>query len=168
MGNSNLTIGALAARTECSVPTIRYYEEIGLLPQAARSANGRRHYDDTDQQRLLFIKRCRDFGFPIEQVRNLVSLFDNGDRACNDARDMAQDHLVAVRAKVKELQQLEESLMAFVQSCNAACIGGAAKDCTIIEDLSSVPSGQGSKSCCGGARPHSGVNAPDFVDLKCV
>jgi DNA-binding transcriptional MerR regulator len=138
MSQSNLTIGALASHTNTNVPTIRYYEEIGLLPPAPRAANGHRYYRDTDLKRLSFIKRCRDFGFPIEQVRELVKLLEDGDRACIEVRDMAQMHLDAVRAKLEEMRQLETSLIAFVASCNEACCAGPTRDCVIIEDLSSA------------------------------
>jgi DNA-binding transcriptional MerR regulator len=148
---SQLTIGALATQTRTNVPTIRYYEEIGLLPHAQRAANGHRYYRDADLKRLTFIKRCRDFGFSIEQVRELVKLFEDGDRACIEVRDMAQMHLDAVRAKLEEMRQLESSLMAFVASCDDACCKGPTRDCAIIEDLSAPdPKLQpaSSASCC--------------------
>ncbi|GAB3554628.1 helix-turn-helix domain-containing protein [Noviherbaspirillum agri] len=138
MSHPRLTIGALATHTSTSVPTIRYYEEIGLLPQAQRSANGRRYYRDADLKRLTFIKRCRDFGFPIEQVRELVKLFEDGDRSCIEVRDLAQVHLDTVRAKLEEMRQLEAGLASFVESCDEACCQGATRDCTIIVDLSAV------------------------------
>lgn len=119
-----LTIGALSERTQCTVPTIRYYEQIGLLPQPQRASNGHRFYRDEDLNRLVFIKRCRDFGFPIEQVRGLAGLFDDGDRACVEARDLAQAHLEQVRSKLGALRQLEASLEAFVGNCDATCNGG--------------------------------------------
>lgn len=166
MESENMTIGALATRTQCSVPTIRYYEEIGLLPQAARSANGRRYYSDSDHRRLLFIKRCRDFGFPIGQVRNLLSPFEDGDRSCVEVRDMAQDHLIQVRAKIEELRQLEGSLMTFVQSCDQACVGGVVRDCTIIDDLSTQPATQDGRSCCSGSREGVEENAFAFQEVR--
>lgn len=135
MSAPKLTIGALSAQTNCNVPTIRYYEQIGLLPRPERAANGHRYYREGDLQRLTFIKRCRDLGFPIEQVRALVSLFENGDRACVDVRDMAQEQLEVVRVKLEEMRQLEASLAGFVDSCNEACCGGTTRDCVIIEDL---------------------------------
>lgn len=138
MPHSSLTIGALATHTSTNVPTIRYYEEIGLLPQAQRSANGRRYYRDADLKRLSFIKRCRDFGFPIEQVRELVKLFEDGDRSCIEVRDLAQMHLDTVRAKLEEMRQLEAGLASFVESCDEACCQGATRDCAIIVDLSAV------------------------------
>jgi DNA-binding transcriptional MerR regulator len=136
MTESRLTIGALAAGTACSVPTIRYYEQIGLLPRPERAANGHRYYRAGDLKRLGFIKRCRDFGFPIEQVRELAALFDDGDRACVEVRALAQVHLDEVRRKLAEMRQLEKNLEAFVTGCNTACAGGPASRCVIIEDLS--------------------------------
>jgi DNA-binding transcriptional MerR regulator len=139
MQNTNaLLIGALAERTGCNVPTIRYYEEIGLLPRAARKASGHRVYSDSDMRRLLFIRRCRDFGFPIGQVRALVALMDEGSKDCMEARDLAQEHLNAVRTKIREMRALEKSLAQFVASCNANCAGGPASACVILEDLASV------------------------------
>ncbi len=70
------SIGVIARQTGCTVPTIRYYEEIGLLPPGPRTEAGRRVYGDEAVRRLTFIRRCRDFGFSIEQVRELVSLVD--------------------------------------------------------------------------------------------
>src|SRR5262245_40667304 len=105
-----MTIGALAAGTGCSVPTIRYYEEIGLLPAASRRTSGHRVYGPADLQRLTFIRRCRDFGFSIEQVRAFVALAGSPARDCRAARDLAQQHLIGVRQKLKELRALERSL----------------------------------------------------------
>lgn len=151
MSYSSLTIGALATHTNTNVPTIRYYEEIGLLPQAQRSANGRRYYRDVDLKRLTFIKRCRDFGFPIERVRELVKLFEDGDRSCIEVRDLAQLHLDTVRAKLEEMRQLEASLVSFVESCDEVCCQGSTRDCNIIEDLSAVERGMSAAcqpGCC--------------------
>lgn len=144
---SELTIGHLASHTKTNVPTIRYYEEIGLLPRARRAANGHRYYREEDLKRLSFIKRCRDFGFPIEQVRELVGLFENGDRACVEVRDMAQVHLNGVREKLEEMRQLEASLAAFVASCDEACCKGPTRNCAIIEDLSAIAPVEPSVCC---------------------
>jgi DNA-binding transcriptional MerR regulator len=117
MPNTNaLPIGTLAERTGCNVPTIRYYEEIGLLPRAARTASGRRVYFEGDIKRLLFIRRCRDFGFPIEQVRALFGMMNERSENCLEARDLAQSHLEAVRQKIREMKALELSLSQFVAS----------------------------------------------------
>lgn len=130
-----MTIGTLSERTHCTVPTIRYYEQIGLLPQPERTSNGHRYYRDQDLERLSFIKRCRDFGFPIDQVRSLTRLFEEGDRACVEVRDLAHRQLEHVRAKMDEMRQLEASLEAFVGSCDAACSGGLTRDCVIFDQI---------------------------------
>lgn len=150
MSKPNLTIGALSAQTNCNVPTIRYYEQIGLLPHPERAANGHRHYRDVDLKRLIFIKRCRDFGFPIERVRSLASLFEDGDTACVEVRDLAQAQLDAVRLKLEEMHLLEASLIAFIDSCSDRCIGGATSNCVIIAELSATatPPQEPSPSCC--------------------
>ena len=145
LNNGNLAIGALATRTSCSVPTIRYYEEIGLLPQAYRTARGRRAYGETDASRLLFIRRCRDFGFPIDDIRALVVLMDNAGRDCTEAKDLAQKHLGAVRKKLTELRAVEVSLADFVAGCAALCEGGPTGSCVILEDLNAPPA----LKCCG-------------------
>ena len=88
-----LKIGDLAERTGTSAPTIRYYEQIGLLRLAARQPGGQRVYSRDDVERLTFIRRCRDFDFSIEQVRMLVSLMQDPNSSCMVARDMAAQHL---------------------------------------------------------------------------
>lgn len=133
---SGLRIGDLAERTGTNAPTIRYYEEIGLLPQANRQEGGQRRYGAEDVKRLALIRRCRELGFPIDQVRSLVALVDDPNRSCLEARDLARGHLAAIRAKLRELQALEQSTARFVDSCEAACAGGPGPECTILEDLS--------------------------------
>jgi DNA-binding transcriptional MerR regulator len=137
--SARLSIGLVARRTGATVPTVRYYEDIGLLPPAARTEAGQRSYDETTVKRLVFIRRCRDFGFSIEQVRELVGLVDHPDRPCDEVREIAATHLTQVRQKLAELKALEASLDAFVCSCDTACAGGPAVDCTILEDLASPP-----------------------------
>jgi DNA-binding transcriptional MerR regulator len=135
---AKLKIGGLADRSGTNAPTIRYYEEIGLLRPADRQSGGQRTYGDADVKRLTFIRRCRDFGFSIEQVRSLVALVEDRDRSCMDARDLAQAHLTAVRARLTELKALERSIAGFVASCDASCAGGPGPDCVILEDLSRI------------------------------
>lgn len=131
----SLSIGELAERTGCSVPTIRFYEEIGLIPKAARTDGGRRTYATSDAKLLTFIRRCRDFGFPVEQVRDLVTLSTSHDRNCFEARDLASGHLQSVRDKIAEMKELEHSLEEFVERCDIQCAGGPAAECVILEDL---------------------------------
>jgi DNA-binding transcriptional MerR regulator len=136
-----LTIGVLAERTGCTVPTIRYYEDIGLLPRPRRGAGGQRSYAEGDFARLTFIRRCRDFDFPIEQIRELVALLENPGRDCVAAKDLAETHLSAVRAKLRELRALEKSLSQFATACAAQCAGGPTRDCVILDEFSKAKCG---------------------------
>jgi MerR family transcriptional regulator, copper efflux regulator len=131
----SLRIGALAERAGTNAPTIRYYEEIGLLRPADRQVGGQRAYGDEDVKRLTFIRRCRDFGFSIEQVRSLVALVQDRERSCMEARDLAQEHLTAVRAKLNELKALEHSIAGFITTCDASCAGGPGPECAILDEL---------------------------------
>lgn len=156
------SIGVLARQTGCTVPTIRYYEQIGLLPTGQRTAAGRRVYGEGVARRLGFIRRCRDFGFPIEQVRELVTLMDEAGRPCAEVREVAARHLAAIRQKLAALQMLEADVSAFVGGCDAACAGGPAVDCTILEDLagSGAPRAHAAPPPCCGALPACPVPEP--------
>ena len=134
-GTQHLPIGTVARRTGLAVSAIRYYEEVGLVPPGDRSEGGHRVYPDAVVVLLTLIRHCRDLGFSIEDTRALLSLSDNTDRDCQDARDIAKSHLTAVRAKMAELRQLERSLARFVQDCDQECAGGPAAQCCIFEDL---------------------------------
>lgn len=133
---AELKIGALAQATGTTVPTVRYYEQIGLLPAATRQSGSQRVYGDADIRRLTFIRRCRDFGFPIDQVRILASLVQAPERACSEVRDVALAHLVEIRKKRAELEELEHSIAAFVTSCDEACSSGSNADCVVLKELS--------------------------------
>jgi DNA-binding transcriptional MerR regulator len=122
----------LAGRTGTTVPTIRYYEEIGLLRPAARSG-GQRTYDNEDVRRLSLIRRCRDFDFSIEEIRALLSLVQDR-KSCTGARDRADAHLVRLRRKLAELKALETTIASLVSECDASCAGGPASDCVILQD----------------------------------
>ena len=126
-----LRIGVLARRTGTTVPTIRYYEQIGLLRPAARSG-GQRTYDHEDVRRLSFIRRCRDFDFSIEDIRALLSLLQNG-KSCTEARELAEGRLVELRRRRLELQALEAAIASLVTACVNTCDGGAAPDCVILQ-----------------------------------
>ncbi|UUZ48571.1 MerR family DNA-binding protein [Massilia sp. B-10] len=143
------------------MPTIRYCEQIGLLPRPSAQQTATATIGNTTWKRLTFIKRCRDFGFPIERVRDLAGLFEDGDRACAEVRDLAQAHLEETRAKLEEMRQLEISLEAFVGRCAAACIGGPARSCVIMDDM--APPGCGTRTSVTisgqvGAPVREGVN----------
>jgi MerR family transcriptional regulator, copper efflux regulator len=126
-----LRIGDLARRTGTTVPTIRYYEQIGLLRPAARSG-GQRTYDNEDVRRLSFIRRCRDFDFSIDDIRALLTLLHNG-QSCTEARKLAEGRLAELRRRRIELQALEATVASLVTCCANTCDGGAAPDCVILQ-----------------------------------
>lgn len=132
-----LTIGALAKAVGLTTPTIRYYEDIGLIPPAGRTGRGQRVYRDTDVERLILIRRCRDFGFSIDQTRQLLGLSVSADQDCTKVRDIASVHLGEVQAKLIELHALEQTLKILVTQCDAVCSGGAGRDCLVFKDISS-------------------------------
>jgi DNA-binding transcriptional MerR regulator len=132
---TTVRIGQLSSQTGCSVPTIRYYEQVGLIPRAVRSSARQRLYGAESVHLLQFIRLCRDFGFTIEQIRTLVSLTDKGDRDCIEVRDIAKAHLVTVREKLSELKNLELTLCRLIAACNSTCAGSPAPECSIFKDL---------------------------------
>ncbi len=123
-----------ADRHQCADDPVLRGDRIASF--AGRQAGNQRVYTDADVKSLTFIRRCREFGFSIDQVRSLVALVQDPASPCVQARDLAQEHLVAVRAKLAELKALERSLAAFVTSCDTSCAGGAGPDCVIFDDLS--------------------------------
>ena len=133
-----LTIGKLAKGAGVTTPTIRYYEEIGLLPAADRSRSGQRVYGADDLERLTFIRRCRDFGFGIDQVRLLAGLSISADKDCREVGNIARGHLQEVQAKLAELKALERSMQRFVAQCDSVCCGGPGRDCVVFKDLATA------------------------------
>lgn len=148
MSGIGLSIGDVARRAGCSVPSIRYYEDVGLLPAAHRRAGGHRVYGSGDLKRLSFIRRCRNFGFSLAQIRELLEASQPG-KPCAEARDVAAGHLRTIRAKLAELQALERTLAGFVRTCETTCAVGAVEDCTLFDDLAQSPA----RSCCGESKP---------------
>ncbi len=133
-----LTIGALARRAGVRTSRIRYYERIGLLPPAVRSGGDQRVYTGADLARVVFVRRCRDFGFSVEEVRELVSLSARPGQDCADVGAIARARRDAVRGKLAELQNLEASLSAFVADCESVCCGRRNSECVIFEKIGAV------------------------------
>lgn len=148
VAGGELTMGVLARRVGLNVSAIRYYESVGLLPQAMRRASGHRVYGAEIEGVLTLIRQCRDFGFSVDETRELVSLSTRQDRDCVEARSIAQLRLDAVRTKRAELQRLERSLAAFVQACSDTCAGGPAPDCSILKDISLGDKPEAAQGCC--------------------
>jgi MerR family transcriptional regulator, mercuric resistance operon regulatory protein len=128
-----LTIGALSARTRVNIETIRYYERIGVLPPPPRSAGGRRLYGDDHLRRLAFIRRGRELGFTLDEIRALLRLAGGGGGAhgCVEARALALEHLARVRARIADLRRAERTLA----DTAARCRNGEGPACPIVEAL---------------------------------
>lgn len=136
-----LTIGDLAKATGTKVVTIRYYEQIGLLPAPRRTSGNFRIYGPRHRQRLSFIRRCRNLGFTLGQVRELLGLAAHEDWDCAQVDRIALDHLAVVEAKIADLQRLADEL----RRLSSQCQGGTIAECRIIEALS--PDGAGEGRC---------------------
>lgn len=125
-------IGELAKATGTKVETIRYYERIGLLPEPARTTGNYRAYAPDHLARLSFIRRARDLGFSIEQVRALLALSRQGERSCEAVDAIAREHLAEVERKITDLEALRRELAEVIAQCGRGTIAG----CRIIEALS--------------------------------
>jgi len=127
-----LTIGKLGEAAGVKVPTIRYYEQIGLLPEPERSAGNQRLYDPKMLDRLAFIRHARALGFPLEAIRDLLSLSDRPDQPCAEADAIAKEQLGAVQARIAQLTALQSELERMI----TRCAQGTIADCRVIEALS--------------------------------
>lgn len=126
-----LSIGKSSAQSGVKVPTIRYYEEIGLLPEPERSGGNQRFYGRDAARRLNFIRHSRDLGFPLEDIRELLSLSDYPDRPCAAADAIASRQLAAVIHRIERLEKLKTELQRMISQCAGGCIS----DCRVIESL---------------------------------
>lgn len=126
-----VAIGKISEATGVKVPTIRYYEQIGLLPTPPRTEGNRRSYGRDDAERLTFIRHARELGFEIDQIRTLLSLQDRPEQSCQDADSIAKARLVEVRAKIASLQALEAELERMVVGCSH----GRVEECQVIDIL---------------------------------
>ena len=125
------TIGRLANEVGCKVQTIRHSEQIGLLPKPVRSEGNQRQYDHSNIERLRFIRHSRELGFPLDAIRDLLSLSDNQDQTCESADATARSQLLRVDQGISRLQVLKVELERMI----AQCRGGKISDCRIIEVL---------------------------------
>nr|WP_242596771.1 helix-turn-helix domain-containing protein [Pseudomonas sp. K-62] len=126
-----MTIGALSECTGVNIETIRYYERIHLLPAPPRTAGNQRIYDPAHRKRLAFVRRARELGFTIEDIRVLLTLVDRHVITCGEVQSIAERQLAVVRAKIVDLRRLEYVLDGMM----ASCAGGTAPECPIIETL---------------------------------
>jgi len=126
-----LSIGTLAKRTGTKVQTIRYYEQIGLLPEPERSEGGQRRYGDADQDRLAFVRHARQLGFALDAIRELLELSDNPGRSCADVDRIAQRQLKEVEIRIARLESLRMELKRMLRECRSDTIA----DCRVLEVL---------------------------------
>jgi DNA-binding transcriptional MerR regulator len=127
-----LSIGEVAKKTGLKVPTIRFYEQEGLVRPPPRTQSGRRLYSDGDVRRLTFVRHARTLGFELPDIRSLLDLADHPERPCGDADRIASNNLETVRLRIEQLRALEQELSRMI----VACEGGPASECRIIESLS--------------------------------
>jgi MerR family transcriptional regulator, mercuric resistance operon regulatory protein len=126
-----LPIGGLSRDTGVNIETIRYYERIGLLPPPPRSDGGHRLYDDGHRQRLVFIRRSRQLGFSLDEVRDLLGLARGHELTCAEVKTMTEQHVGDIRRKVKDLKKLERVLTDLAAQCH----GKKVPHCPILEAL---------------------------------
>ena len=161
-GAEMMKIGELARATGLNVETIRYYERIGLMPPATRSDGGHRLYGESQGRRLGFIRRTRELGFTLDQVRTLLKLVDGGRYTCAQVKRITVHHLDEVRRKVADLRKIERGLAEMAAQCD----GGTVPKCPVIDALfdqalGGVDEPPGSPSTRAGSRsPRGPSRAP--------
>lgn len=126
-----MNIGEAAAASGVSAKMIRYYERVGLIPEAARTASGYRVYRESDVHTLRFVRRARTLGFSVEQMRELLALWQDRNRASASVKAVALAHIGELERKIEALQGMRETLLHLARNCH----GDQRPDCPILEDL---------------------------------
>lgn len=126
-----LTIGELAQQTGCKVQTIRYFEQMGMLPEPPRTAGNQRRYSEAAATTLRFIRHARDLGFSQDDVRQFLAMSGRQDASCTEADAIARRHLVEVRRKIALLKGMERELVRMTSDCHQGTIA----ECRVIETL---------------------------------
>jgi Cu(I)-responsive transcriptional regulator len=129
---SVLAIGNLARLTGVKVPTIRYYESVGLLPKPPRTESNRRQYDESAVNRLKFIRHARELGFEVDGIRELLDLAEQPQRSCAKVDALAREHLQAITSRIERLNALKTE----VEQMLKACAKGRIAKCRVIDVLS--------------------------------
>jgi len=129
--SQNFPIGELSRLSGVNIATVRYYEQINMLPPPPRTSSGRRIYDATHLRTLAFIRRSRELGFSVEEIRALIRLGGPEKATCREVREIAAHHLEDIRAKLSDLKKLERLLTKTV----AQCSGRMAPDCPVLDIL---------------------------------
>ena len=130
--SEQFSIGDMAKTGNCKVQTVRYYEDIGLLPAPARSAGNQRIYTREHRDRLRFIRHAREMGFPLERIREILALGDEPSHSCAEIDQIAREHLRDVESRIERLQSLRAELQRMISECTANRVA----ECRVIEVLS--------------------------------
>jgi MerR family mercuric resistance operon transcriptional regulator len=125
------TIGALSKGSGVKIETIRFYERIGILPKPPRSMGGHRVYGQDQLKRLTFVRRSRDLGFSLDEIRDLLQLVDGARYSCAEVKGITLNHLADVRRKLADLRRLERTLADVASKCR----GGRVPECPVIDAL---------------------------------
>ena len=128
---SEITIGKLSKKSGVNIETIRYYEQIKVMPSPPRSEGGYRLYNEDHQNRLSFIRRSRELGFSLEEIRGLLTLVDDNSYTCGQVHKLTLNHLEITRQKIRDLQKIETVLVDMASQCD----GGLIPDCPVIDVL---------------------------------
>ena len=134
-----MNIGQAAQASGVSAKMIRYYESIGLIPKTVQTEAGYRVYSDHDVHTLRFIRRARDLGFSVEQIADLVSLWQDRERASKDVKTIALGHVTVLERKIRELQEMASTLTHLARNCH----GDTRPHCPILEELANDEIGEG-------------------------
>jgi DNA-binding transcriptional MerR regulator len=126
------SIGEMAKTGNCKAQTVRYYEQIGLLPEPARNAGNQRVYTRAQRDRLRFIRHAREMGFPLERIREILALGDEPSHSCEEVDQIAREHLRDVESRIERLQSLRAELERMISECTANRVA----ECRVIEVLS--------------------------------
>ena len=126
-----LSIGLLSTQTNCKIETIRYYEKIGIFPKPPRTEGGHRIYSENHLKRLVFIRRGRELGFSLEDIRALLKLIDGGGHTCQQVEAITLHHLGNIHQKILDLKKLEKILTKISSECG----GGVVPECPILDAL---------------------------------
>jgi Cu(I)-responsive transcriptional regulator len=132
-----MNIGEAAKRSGVPAKTIRYYEDVGLIPAAGRTAAGYRAYTASEVETLKFVQRARSLGFSVKDVGDLLALWRDRGRASADVRRIAQQHVAEVERKIAELETMRRTLQGLIHRCH----GDDRPDCPILDELA--------PGCCG-------------------
>ncbi len=126
--SKEITIGKLSSQTGVNIETIRYYEKEGILPAPPRTEGGHRLYTEEHLKRLMFVRRSRELGFSLDEIRTMLDMVDGGNLTCAEVKNITLKHLDDVRDKISDLQKLEKTLKAIASQCK----GSKRRGCRIL------------------------------------